>query len=453
MSLVTAEIAWIASQLRRCLDMVPRHALQIDIFVTGASAATMKQDDSNENKLYDPHTSELEPPRPQFAGRGGSALPRVSSSDSIASQMSGDGTEIAYLQGPSEARVDIDDYYGGNDDDIDDIDLTNYEDEEVEPVTPITMRFSAQLRKEGKLRRAKTRKSMRLPPRRPGQTDAPPVPSLPSQYPPVPQRQQTQLTPGPNGVYSYDNPFGGDSGEPSRSATPQQYYPEAESPADQSYNAYNAYEQPRPLLQGANPRASWAPSQAESAYGRYDPFSDRQGAGMSPAPSIRTFEYDQRSYMDATGSNTPRPPYESRNASMVLLESGNPAEPDSAVDAGLWMDKDDYESMLIMSEMARPGRPKIDVILGEEISRAEGTIGVGSEYCAEAVYPSFLTLTNCYPFCSLWTKLPQRHGPQRRLRLHLHQESDEGRQNGCDRALFGRLRGVAESRDVGAGFA
>jgi hypothetical protein len=66
----------------------------------------------------------------------------------------------------------------------------------------------------------------------------------------------------------------------------------------------------------------------------------------------------------------------SRTQSMVLLED---AGQDPAGDAALWVDQADYDSMAVLSEMARPGKPKLAHILQEEVDQAQGSMIVASE--------------------------------------------------------------------------
>jgi hypothetical protein len=339
-----AEIAWISAQLKRCKEMVSSKALQIDIFVTGSTGAAIKRNASIYQNLYDPTPGTFAPPKPSFAGGPG---PRRGSADSVTSQMSLDeGSDLAYLAGPDQPVSDVDPYYEQNDEGI--IDLTNYEDEELEEPSALAMEFSQKMRKEGKIRRALSRK------RNKKHIQGESISKY--QYPP---RKPSHLAYTDESVGQSQTIFAADDRPPS------------------AQNDYSSpYAEPRPLYaeQGHASRPSLTPSAAESYSGRYDPFGGSRG--VSPAPSVGTYEYDQQSYID--GSSTPRPVIGSQRGSMVLLE--NAPGSDSMADAGLWMDAKDYESMLFMSEMARPGRPKLDVILQEEIAQAQGTIGVGSKY-------------------------------------------------------------------------
>ena len=61
---------------------------------------------------------------------------------------------------------------------------------------------------------------------------------------------------------------------------------------------------------------------------------------------------------------------------MVLLED-NGSDPTG--DAALWIDQSDYAAMTVMSELARPGKPKLGNVLSEEIQQARGSMMVASE--------------------------------------------------------------------------
>lgn len=65
---------------------------------------------------------------------------------------------------------------------------------------------------------------------------------------------------------------------------------------------------------------------------------------------------------------------------MVYMEGAHEPSSGNSADAGLWLEGSDYHSMNVIAEMARLGRPKLDVILQEEIDRARGTLGVGSKF-------------------------------------------------------------------------
>jgi hypothetical protein len=94
---------------------------------------------------------------------------------------------------------------------------------------------------------------------------------------------------------------------------------------------------------------------------------------MTPA------DFDSRSVAgESTRAFNVRASGGSRINSMVLVDSGAVGAGGRA-DAGIWLDTADYDATNAMAEMARPGRPKLELILSEEIERSRGSIGVGSE--------------------------------------------------------------------------
>ena len=107
---------------------------------------------------------------------------------------------------------------------------------------------------------------------------------------------------------------------------------------------------------------------ADSTYGLYDPYGGMRGP--SPSPSM---QFDDTQSIDGTSVRNLLS-RASRTGSMVLLED-NPGDSDDA----LWIDQADHAAMNIMSEMARPGKPRLSAVLEEEIARAGGSTIVASE--------------------------------------------------------------------------
>ena len=258
------------------------------------------------------------------------------------------------------------------------IDLTNYDDEE-DVNDPAEQQLSDRLQHQGKVRRAKSRKVAKVNNRRGVKS---PTNYTPSAYPP-----------GRRGQSNYEDPdnekqYGSPSGYPPALSPDAARVPYGQDPrAAFGGSPYQNRPMYSPDLDAA-PQAPYArpphsrsesfKSLADSSYARYDPYA---GAGynrgtMSPAPSI--FLDDAHSYMgDSVKDAYPQTP---RTGSMVLLEdAAGAAAGDAPGDAGLWIDQADYSAMNVLSEMARPGKPKLGSVLEEEIQRAEGRIMVASE--------------------------------------------------------------------------
>ncbi|WVQ94849.1 hypothetical protein IAU59_001932 [Kwoniella sp. CBS 9459] len=366
-----AEIAWVASQLRRCQDLVSPEQLQINIFVTNAN----KKD------------QDFAPPRPGFIAHG-----RRGSADSLASEMSVDS--------PSAADHDdtVDGHLSSNYADV--IDLTNYEDEE-DIDDPAENQLSQDLQEQGKVRRAKSRKAAKRAQAQGAQgahvggiahshshsnlnpnANAHSNRARQSYDPNLRASYDSRLSDAPRGSAAYD-PRGsayeaqqprGSAYDPRSSA----YQYEHPAPLDTS-NAYAAADDPlyappsAPMLSStsADRRQSYR-SLADSTYASYDPFGSGYAMGPSPSPSIM---FDDN--MSTTGESIYTKELISRTSrtqSMVLLEDGS----DPTGDAGLYIDEADHAAMSILSESAKAGKPKLSAVLEEEIEIAAGSMIVAT---------------------------------------------------------------------------
>ena len=229
------------------------------------------------------------------------------------------------------------------------IDLTNYEDEE-DVNDPAENQLSDRLQLQGKMRRAKSRKATRGDPKK----------STKSPFYPSNRRQHSILTP-------YDEPTRADVDSPQGPSGYGSQY-EAQSPENSLYAPPRAFASPQ------DERRMSYRSLAESSYGRYDPFAGGPAGfrGVSPSASMM-FDDAQSTAGESVRDLLSR---QSRTGSMVLLEdnSGDPTG-----DAALWVDQSDYAAMNALSEVARPGKPKLSTVLDEEIQQASGSMIVASE--------------------------------------------------------------------------
>lgn len=328
--------------------MVPADALQLDIFVTAQSGAANRPPPLQ--SFYGTDDIALLPPRPLFAGGHG----RRDSADSVSSEMSqGVSSELAYLEPAANGD------YMDNDDQsptADILDLTNYEDEEDIEESPAQQELSHKVQKEGKVRRARSRRANK----RPGSGSIAPQTM---RYPPA---QPTSML-----AYAED-----------RDA--HSYEDLQDTPRPQQSRQESRYDPQPPILVAPRPGHANRQSMASSIGMYNDPFGDSRGR-FSPSPSMQTMDYDTRSYIGAGGAESPFPggrqTLHSRASSMVFMEGAHESQggKSGVSGSGLWLEGTDYHSMNIIAEMARLGRPKLDVILQEEIDRARGTLGVGSK--------------------------------------------------------------------------
>ena len=337
--------------LKECLDMVPKDALQLDIFVTSQSGYANRPPPLQ--SLYGTDDITLLPPRPQFAGAGHS---RRGSSDSVGSDMSqNNSSELAYLD-PAIDGAYLDDDSSPT---ADILDLTNYEDEEDTEESPAQQELSNKLQKEGKVRRARSRRANKG--RHTSQT-----PQHAMRYPPT---QPTSALP-----YMQDR----DSGN---------FEELQQTPRASQYSRNEArYDPPQPILVAPQPGHAYRMSTASSVGPYSDPFGDSKGR-FSPSPSLQTVDYDAKSYRGESPFAGRGLSMHSRQSSMVFMEGAHGSQEGNSMDAGLWLESTDYHSMNVIAEMARLGRPKLDMILQEEIDRARGTLGVGSKFGLIVAFP------------------------------------------------------------------
>lgn len=343
--------------------MVPRDVFHLDIFVTD------RKHTIDTTTMYDDGLKSggpLLPPKPKFAQ--GSDMPRRDSNDSISSMLSQDqysesGQEAGGIEAGDSATDAI-------------LELTNYEDEEDQPESHAQSKLSRMFQKEGKVRRAKSRKRNR------GKSSDPPAGSS---YPPPRKVSQPAALPSrPPTDYSYVEPD-------SRAATPQPYAHTSNAsygmPARVSLNDtghrnsdYQDPFDPPTLAFGHQPRASIASSLNNSFYGRYDPFAGVHGDGRySPSPSMTPMDFDSRSLAgESMKPFAARGEMGSRRPSGYLMDAGGDPTSD-AMDAGIWLDATDFSATTFVAEMAMPGKPKLDQIIEEEVQRSSGGLGVGSE--------------------------------------------------------------------------
>ncbi|GAA6060092.1 hypothetical protein JCM10212_003500 [Sporobolomyces blumeae] len=147
-----AHLSWVATTLRRCIEMCDPSQLQIDLFVTNDTPRTSRGRHRQRDDPYAPpgSTDDLAPPTAPFAraARGGSP-----SRDSLASEAS-DWSDAEESPTQSRQFTQMPDY-GDHVDSVTDLVLFEGEEEER---TAAELEVSAKLKKEGKLRRALSRR-------------------------------------------------------------------------------------------------------------------------------------------------------------------------------------------------------------------------------------------------------------------------------------------------------
>ncbi|KAJ1309512.1 hypothetical protein OPQ81_006286 [Rhizoctonia solani] len=295
-----AHIQWCASILRRCREMVPnKEQLQIEIFVTNHQARAVEALTSMPSGTED---NMLQPPTPQFARDGRPRPDSVASQDSLDSTIS--SNSIAELEPQEHPDGDLGTHV---------LDYTNFDGEE-DTRTAAEATLSKKVKKEGKLRRARSRKiaaavtaKLHLEEKRK---------SMKELFSPSHADDEPLSAPQPR--YAQQAAAGSGSNTP-LSSTPSGT-PRALSPMGTPKMGADALLRP-PLF--ADP--TFRSSVAESMFSRGSVYDDSRSVFGADDP---VFE----------------------------------------------MDEDEAEDINHVAELARPGKPRLDRILSDEVQKATGEV-------------------------------------------------------------------------------
>ena len=326
---LSAHIQWCATLVRRCLDMVPSSALQVDIFVSNVDhkrsstltehSLVMHYDDGN-----------LAPPVPGFMKRNRSDS--ASSVDSI--DDSRDLVDMSYLPAAHNGDVYHSDILG-HDEHV--LDYTNFDGED-DTQAPGEANLNKRVQKEGRLRRAKTRRGASVAAAKEGLNQRV---GERSRNPPPPVDPGYAQNSAPSSNLSGPRPTSGNFPMyPTFSTTTTGEEPYA------SADAYRGGKIPNEHIPGGDKRSRWSVAsitpQDESPPRRHS---------ISPGP---------------VGSNAfASGPMDSVRD--LVAETGIPL---------LEIDEEEMEDLHVISEMARPGKPRLDRILADEVERSRGAIAV-----------------------------------------------------------------------------
>ena len=338
-----AHIQWVASVIRKCVDMVPSSALQVDIFVTNVVA---QPPPAPSLELHVPHGDTLAPPTPHFARPGSRSRRNSNASDiSMDSAISTNTfTDVSYMRVPQAEdgygndAVDIVDMYGGLGHEEHVLDLTNFDGED-DTRLPGETQLSRRLRKEGKLRRARTRKSQSV---------------LLAKHELDQRATDARLSSHiPQGPFTSRYPRSESSTSPPAVSTglrnPSPLNPS--SPVDPPFSSLSPDVPKRHSFLYADPGET--------------------SRSVSPAPSALSGTFTVR---DSDAYYAERPTRHARTQSKFGLDD---------VEA---------EDVPIVAERARPGRAKIDRIIADEAGRSRGAMVVA---CESFVGPSLCSLMTC----------------------------------------------------------
>ncbi|GAA5947950.1 hypothetical protein JCM3765_007042 [Sporobolomyces pararoseus] len=302
-----SHLSWVATTLRRCIEMCDSSQLQIDLFVTNDTPRRTRRRPSAQPLAEFASTDDLAPPTAPFARQARSGSP---SRDSLASEVS-DWSDAEDSPSRSRQFNQMPDY-GDHVDSVTDLVLFEGEEEER---TAAEIEVSAKLKKEGKLRRALSRRGAKAAT--------------------ASSAQLRHANPSTQRLYE----------------SPHQYDSFEALPLDNNETSPTVHESP------------YAPRS-----GSFGDIGYRHGS-----PSLH---YDDHAEAQTLGDNS----------STRHLFSGGRSQRNSVADlAGAASSSHDHEQgffldvteaeqqdLEVVAELARPGYPRLERILDDEVSRSAG---------------------------------------------------------------------------------
>ncbi|KAG1753453.1 hypothetical protein EDB19DRAFT_1979473 [Suillus lakei] len=339
-----SHIQWCACIVRRCLSLVPSSALQIDIFITNFKPNALKESDLPslqvpQRPLFtsEPvHFEDLQPPHPSFA-RGSPSFLRSDSNDSIENSES--DVDLSYYTGePGDPIAPEEDIGLAHESHI--LELTNFDGDD-DTALPGEHSLSRKVKKEGKMRRAQSRK----------------VATALAANKELEERTVRLLEPTsrPGSVQLAANRVSAISAVSGRST--DRLLPISTS-SDKRWSeiSMDTFASPTTSMYGDSPTRGRQSTYPESTFsGRPSPM----GRAGAPASIYSACGWESNS--DA-------------GSSRGLLSS---SAPDGSLDSIQFdISEEEARDINIVAEHARPGKPKLDRILADEVEQSEGSVMV-----------------------------------------------------------------------------
>ncbi|THH11576.1 hypothetical protein EW146_g7990 [Bondarzewia mesenterica] len=368
-----SHIQWCASALRRCKALVPQNALQIDVFVTNFQPSSGRFPFSPYTPIT-PSTAATDvnvfaPPVPRFVKEAIHAAGRSRDSDGEDPHESSDDTVDSYVDlsyytggfvGDSEERVGE----LGHEEDV--LDLTNFDGDNDERI-PGELSMNNTVKREGRKRRATSRYS------RMGRGMGKSAFSFDEHAAAGTSGTLSSPTSPPTKYVSLQNPS-------NRASAKLEGHSRNES--NDSWRLFHEVDLGNPSdvpsggrtpLSVAIPssRHSQVPFRPQTHHSRPTSYLHpdtskpdvdvRRDFALSPV-TPKTAEWDSRSIASDLNSVHALMPQVGAGASGEQLQ--------------LQLDEGEMQDISVMAEFAMPGRPKLDMILQDEVGNASGTVAV-----------------------------------------------------------------------------
>lgn len=350
-------IQWCASLLRRCLALVPHPELQVDIFVTNVKlVGPPPSHRPHQNEQTSGAPSELSLPTPSFMQHGSSSKETRASMHRSHSN----SPSISSIETDGETDLDLSYYTGdflegegelGHEEHV--LDLTNFEGDD-DTALPGEAQFSMSVRREGHARRASARHaSMAFAAKRMLQSRAE-------------ERQHTSWT-NSSSTQLIDR-----SGRLS---------PLVEEVSGQRRSDYSS-EAGLPYIDNQDPPfvTSASTSAIESHNPDLSPLSVRQVQSTRERPVLTVDPRAPRVSSEPLSrrlSAVSQTSAWSDTRSIAALISQTDVEEAAGKPLRLELDDQEMDDVSVVAELARPGRPKLDRILADEVQHSKGAVIVG----------------------------------------------------------------------------
>lgn len=374
-----SHLQWIASALRRCVEMVPPEMLQVDLYVTSARARQ-----TNERRTLHYGNNSLSNTVDAFQGQGG---------------FSNDDTYARFTEGPDQEEYEVDANA-----------LTQFDGEDTSAPTAAEAKISERVHKEGKLRRAHTRKATlkRNKGGRAGPANQRGVLMSPGdenivraaqagiherahRQPPTNgsngqrgghQPNHYDLGDHPMAVYEDENDDEKGFNRQPVNGSSQLQVPRRPSSPSSYFNARGMSPGLSPLPMSPSPYDTPRALTPNPMDGRYTPDGYYQPHPASSTTHLNT----------SFGQGTPHsfssmyPPNMHHGSSNLALNQVTPMYPEGAElepvmsqnDVPIDLDEAENADMGIISELARVGYPKLDKIVREEAQKSIGRVLVSA---------------------------------------------------------------------------
>ncbi|KAF9815300.1 hypothetical protein IEO21_04663 [Rhodonia placenta] len=336
-----SHIQWCATLLRRCMSMIPASELQVDIFVTNVKPSLNRLSDMH----YLPDSPDgLAPPVPRFAREERNVLrkkrDRPSSIASIDDSDTDSFVDLSYYTGDFNEGGEL-----GHEEHV--LDLTNFEGDD-DTALPGESQFNQTVKREGKLRRAASQSALALLSK--GKR------KRPVEHPPMP----TQMPPSPSTVRLVDYSTSLEESSPTYEGSPN------DGPFEQDIGTLTSPHSGSSSTTVLSPDAPFPTSTPTlRLHESYPPgealSSPSSSSGIPMLARPRSTASHVSEYSDAGSLAALVAEIDTKGGDHLRLE----------------LDELEMQDVGIVAEHARPGKPKLDRILEDEVGRARGPILVG----------------------------------------------------------------------------